>query len=456
MVMTAPDADSIRACLPGDVNRLVVAFSGGVDSTVLLHLAAQTGLALNAVHIHHGLQSAADDWAAHCQRFCDSRGIPLSIEKVAVQPSGEGIEAAAREARYEALARAITSGACLLTGHHADDQAETLLLRILRGTGPDGLRGVEACRRLGAGWLVRPLLDCTRAEIEAVATQAGLDWIEDPSNASVAQDRNYLRSQILPVLRQRWPKLAMSFSRLAGLAGEQRTVLTLLLDEKLRGLCADETGPLALDALAAMPQPMQAAVLRAWISHAGMRPPSQQRLYAGLRALVSAKEDRTPKLEWPQGQVLRHGDWLYRLPVAAPVLPQRQQWSMHSAAALAWQGTVGWMPQDRDEFTVPESLRNTGLSLRGPEPGERVTLPGRPQKLISEYAREAGILPWWRAALPVVQASDGRVLAIGVLGLTKAGAEQLDANAWRFVWNVVGGAADGDLAYVCRPDSVKC
>lgn len=451
MAMTTPDANWVRACLPADISRLVVAFSGGVDSTVLLHLASRTGLPVSAVHVHHGLQPAADDWAAHCRRFCDSRGIPLSIEKVDVKTRGTGIEAAAREARYAVLARSITDGACLLTGHHADDQAETLLLRMLRGTGPDGLSGIEAYRRFGGGWLARPLLDLTRVQIQSIAVEAELQWIEDPSNARCTQDRNYLREKIMPALTLRWPRASRSIARLAGLAAKQRGVLEDLLEDKLRQLCADETGPLPLAGLAAMNAPMQAAVLRAWIARAGMRAPSQRRLSAGLQGFLSARADRTPQLEWSDGQVIRHGDWLYRLPVTGPVVPERRQWVMHSAVTVAWQGAVGWMPQGSDEFAVPEPLCNTVLSLRRPQPGERVTLPGRPQKLLTEYAREAGVLPWWRAALPVAEAGDGQVLAVGALGLTQAGAEQIRANAWRFVWKAAAGPADADLRYVCKP-----
>lgn len=451
MAMNTPDVDWIRAALPGDVDRLVVAFSGGIDSTVLLHLAMQTNLPVSAVHVHHGLQSAADDWAAHCERFCDNRGIPIHIEKVDVKVDGAGLEAAAREARLAVFARLMTSGACLLTGHHADDQAETVLLRMLRGTGPDGLSGMRACRRFGDGWLARPLLGSTRAQIAAIASRAGLQWIEDPSNARCTQDRNYLRQRVMPALSQRWPRASSTLARLAGLAGEQRVVLEDLLVEKIRDICADETGPLALEPVTDMQAPMQAAVLRAWIMQAGMRPPSQRRLSSGLHALLSARGDRTPILEWSDGQVIRHGAWLYRLPGAPPAVTEPQRWPLQVSPTLDWQGALGWVSCASDDKAVPPALRDEVLQVRRPQPGERVDLVGRPSKLITEYAREAGVVPWWRSELPVVETAAGEVLAVGVLGLTAAGAARVDIDEWRLHWQMGAGAAPGDWAYVCKP-----
>ncbi len=451
MGMSAPDANAIRACLPASVDRLVVAYSGGVDSTVLLHLAAESGLPVVAVHVHHGLQSAADDWVAHCQWFCDQRQIPLTIKKVDVKNTGNGLEAAAREARYSTLAEAMTPGACLLTGHHADDQAETLLLRMLRGTGPDGMTGIEACRSFGEGWLARPLLPFTRFQIEALANDAGLRWVEDPSNAHCSQDRNYLRQTIMPALRQRWPQATNTLGRLADLAGEQRVVLNALLQEQLRESCADDMGPMSLQRLVAMTPPMQAAALRAWIAAAGLRPPSQRRLRAGLLALLSAKNDRTPKLEWSQGQVARHGDWLYRLPRELPTVPAAQPWTLSATTTLDWQGVLGWIPTGSDEFAVPEPLHGAVLNVRPPQVGERLALAGRPQKMIMDCARESGILPWWRSKLPVVETPEHGVLAVAGLGLTRAGVAQLQGGDWRLVWSVAADTTNCDLRYIHQP-----
>ncbi len=184
-----------------------IAFSGGLDSTVLLHLLASAEALppLSAVHVHHGLQSAADTWPSHCQSICDRLGVPLRVMRVQVQP-GASLERAARDARYRAFTEVIGAGEVLLTGQHRDDQAETLLFRLLRGAGVRGAAAMPVHRPLAGGHLVRPLLDVSRTELVAYADEHQLKWIEDPSNADMQFSRNYLRHRVIPTLTERWPK----------------------------------------------------------------------------------------------------------------------------------------------------------------------------------------------------------------------------------------------------------
>lgn len=206
-----------------------IAFSGGLDSTVLLHLLANLAKteslpALSAIHVHHGLQAAADAWPAHCQDVCDELSVPLQVQRVQVQP-GASLERAARDARYAAFSAATQANDVLLTGQHRDDQAETLLFRLLRGAGVRGLSGMPATRALGQGSLVRPLLDITRAELEAYARDHGLRWVEDPSNQDRQFSRNYLRHQVLPLLSGRWPQAYASMARSAAHLREAQGLL---------------------------------------------------------------------------------------------------------------------------------------------------------------------------------------------------------------------------------------
>ncbi|ANI52894.1 tRNA lysidine(34) synthetase TilS [Pseudomonas sp. DR 5-09] len=206
-----------------------IAFSGGLDSTVLLHLLANLAKteslpALSAIHVHHGLQAAADAWPAHCQDVCDELSVPLQVQRVQVQP-GASVERAARDARYAAFSAATQANDVLLTGQHRDDQAETLLFRLLRGAGVRGLSGMPATRALGQGSLVRPLLDVTRAELEAYAQDHGLRWVEDPSNQDRQFSRNYLRHQVLPLLSGRWPQAHASMARSAAHLREAQGLL---------------------------------------------------------------------------------------------------------------------------------------------------------------------------------------------------------------------------------------
>ncbi|GAE56601.1 hypothetical protein XPR_3236, partial [Xanthomonas arboricola pv. pruni MAFF 301420] len=242
------------AAPPGPV---LVAYSGGVDSSVLLHLLATTPryrvTGLRAVHVHHGLHADADAWAAHCQRQCDALQVPLQVAQVQVaRDSGLGLEAAARHARHVAFAAALAPGEWLALAHHRDDQAETFLLRALRASGPDGLAAMRAQRPFAAGMLWRPLLAHARAEVLAYAQAHRLQWIEDPSNADARHDRNFLRTQLMPVLQQRWPQAAEALARSAQLSADASDLLLQEDTALLPGLLT-AAGALDLPALRAQP-----------------------------------------------------------------------------------------------------------------------------------------------------------------------------------------------------------
>ncbi|EJM37300.1 tRNA(Ile)-lysidine synthetase, partial [Pseudomonas sp. GM33] len=215
-----------------------IAFSGGLDSTVLLHLLAHLAKteslpALSAIHVHHGLQAVADAWPEHCRSVCAALGIPLQTVRVRVAP-GASLERAARDARYHTFTEVTRPDEVLLTAQHRDDQAETLLFRLLRGAGVRGLSGMPRQRPLGKGHLLRPLLDVTRAELEAYANEHGLSWIEDPSNEDRQYSRNYLRHQVFPALTRRWPQAVATMARSAAHLTEAQGLLEELADMDLR------------------------------------------------------------------------------------------------------------------------------------------------------------------------------------------------------------------------------
>ncbi|WP_312936393.1 tRNA lysidine(34) synthetase TilS, partial [Pseudomonas sp.] len=218
--------------------RWQVAFSGGLDSTVLLHLlhayAQRHGAPpLCAVHVQHGLQAVADTWPAHCQQVCEQWGVELRLVEVKVE-TGASLEQAARTARYQAFEALLEEGDVLFTGQHLDDQAETVLFRLLRGAGLRGLTGMPQVRPLGRGQLVRPLLGHCRAQLQDYATRHGLTWIEDPSNSDTRFARNYLRAEVVPALRQRWPQAQQSLVRSAAHLHEAQGLLDELAREDLQ------------------------------------------------------------------------------------------------------------------------------------------------------------------------------------------------------------------------------
>ena len=250
---------------------VLVAYSGGMDSTVLLHLlandAAVRDRGLRALHVHHGLQAGADGWATHCFQACKDLGIACDIVRVTVnRSSGLGLEAAARQARQDVFAQSLRVGETLALGQHRDDQAETFLLRALRASGPDGLASMRPWRHFAGGWMWRPLLDTPRAALLAYAQTHRLTWVDDLSNADIAFDRNFLRQQVLPLLRERWPQASAAFARAAMLAA-QSTAILVEQDAQLLAAVREAMGTgLSVPALRTLSAAQRARVLRHWVA----------------------------------------------------------------------------------------------------------------------------------------------------------------------------------------------
>jgi tRNA(Ile)-lysidine synthase len=284
----------------------VIAWSGGLDSTVLLHCLvthADSTLRVRAVHVDHGLQAAAARFRRFCQRMARSWHVPLRVVRVNVPAErGASLEEAARKARRAALEEALAPGEVLLTAQHADDQLETLLLALMRGAGPKGLAGMPARLPLAGACLLRPLLESDRAAITAYAHANALEWEEDPTNATIRFDRNYLRTQVLPVLQARWPAVAHTVSRSARHCASAAALLEAAAASDLAA-AADGAG-LALTVLRRFTPPRRAAVLRAWIVESGARAPNERHLRQ-IEAMMSARRDAHPRLHLPDCTVRR-------------------------------------------------------------------------------------------------------------------------------------------------------
>ncbi|HWL61785.1 MAG TPA: tRNA lysidine(34) synthetase TilS [Steroidobacteraceae bacterium] len=290
--------------------RCAVAWSGGLDSTVLLHAlrtrsAQGPRIRLRALHVDHGLQAAAAGFRTFCQRTARRWRLPLTVLRVRVDRSpGVSVEQAARDARRQALAAALAPGELLLTAQHADDQLETVLLALLRGAGPKGLAGMPAAMPLAGTRLLRPLLQFDRAAIAAYAAAAGLDWVEDPTNADVRFDRNYLRKSVLPALRQRWPAASRTALRSARHCASAALMLESLAARDLEA-AADGAG-LEIAVLRRFSAARRAAVLRAWLQRAGCRAPNERHLRE-IEAMMAARRDAHPQLRLPDGVLRRSG-----------------------------------------------------------------------------------------------------------------------------------------------------
>ena len=392
-----------------------VAYSGGLDSSMLLHLLAdhrdRLSGPLSAIHVDHALQPGSRDWTEHCRRQCARRDIPITALTVdAGAAPGESPEAAARAARYAAIAEVVGPAAMLLTAHHQDDQAETLLLQLLRGAGVDGLAAMPAVRAWHGGWLARPLLGVQRKQIHAWARSRQLSWIEDPSNKHTEADRNFLRRQVMPLLAERWPSAGSSLAHSAALCADAAAALRREAATDFASLASADQDRLDVTALCDMGEARAREVIRFWLRCMGVPPIPSRRLHEALAQFCQARDDAQVEIDW-NGYSLRRF--------------RRQIWLVGKLAApgaglSAWTGEMrelgpglgrlhcieapgGIDPQLFTTANVQIGYRIDGLRCR---PAGRAGT-----RSFKKIAQEHGIPPWLRDRLPVIFV-DGQPAAI--------------------------------------------
>lgn len=400
----------IQTLPPLPIARIAVAFSGGLDSTVLLHALGATPdvreRGLRAIHVHHGLHPDADAWAAHCERICHALDVPLTVLRVHVDAaSGRGTEGAARAARLTAFRQALADDELLALAHHRDDQAETVLLRLLRGAGDGGLAAMRRRSRLGGLHLWRPLLELPRAVLREYAISHSLRWIEDPSNAETGYDRNFLRHRVLPLLAERWPQAARNITRSAALLAEQAQLLDVATAAQLDAV---QVAPdaLSISGLLAYPRPQRARILRRWLRARLGDPPPANVLNAAERDLLQARHDRQARIDWAGICLLRWRDRLHALRAKAA-------WPANWQAI--WDGRMPLSLPDGSHMVLHgcESF-DAPLTVRARRGGERIRLPGRGHHhALKHVLQDRHVPPWARERMPLLFGADGELLAAG-------------------------------------------
>lgn len=392
-----PRAQRYRVCL-----------SGGLDSTVLLQACAEVRAelgTLDAIHVNHNLQADAAAWSEHCRRLCVGLDVPLQVRSVSVDTtSAQGLEAAARDARYGAFQGLMQPGDMLLLAQHADDQLETFLLQALRGAGVRGLSAMPECVEWQGGYLVRPLLREHRANLEAWARDRGMSWIEDPSNADIRLDRNYLRREVLPRLKARWPAAADTISRAAAHCAEAEETLSALAAQDWARLDAGTTLPVA--ALDELGEARARHLLRHWLALRGLPLPPSHKLEEILLQ-AKAGEDRNPCVDWQGAEVRRYGGQLHALEPLPPASGEFRLLPGRFAELGAGLGALGLVPAVgegiRAELCGPEGLR---VAFR--EGGESCRPAGRTHgRPLKKWLQEMQVLPWLRERLPLVYSDEG-------------------------------------------------
>jgi tRNA(Ile)-lysidine synthase len=411
---------------------LVIAFSGGRDSVALLHAAcalrsqrAAHFRELHAVHVNHGLHPMASAWADHCRAVCQAWDVPLTVMAVDVRRAGRGLEAAARDARYAALAEAALAqrAALVLTAHHRDDRIETFLIQWLRGAGPDGLAAMPAARPFadGALALVRPLLEVSRAQIDAYVAQHALAYVEDSSNADTALLRNAIRRRVLPELAAARPGFHAAAARSIELIADASTALRALAADDLAACSAGvAAGALRLDRFAFLAPARQRLVLRAWLAAAGIEAPSRARLQEIVQQALIARSDARllVRLVSAAGsvEVRRHrGLLVLHTPAVAERGGRAIQWQGEEEIAMPeWGGALRFVAADGEGFD-PDWLRAVPLEVRARGGGERFKPhPTRPSKTLKRLFQDAGIAEFDRGALPLVWRADRLIFVAGL------------------------------------------
>ena len=400
---------------------IYIGYSGGIDSHVLLHLCASMAHLkekITAVYVHHGLQLEANAWAEHCKKTATGLGVDFKVIRVdAIAGQGESPEEVARNARYTALKTLIETDDLLLVAQHREDQLETVLLQLFRGSGLSGLSAMPAFMNFGKGVLLRPLLDTPKIAVEDYAKLHTLSWIEDPSNQSNNFNRNFLRNAIVPLLKQRWPACDKTVARSAGHCAEAQ----LLLSEQAKKVflpifnVLDET--LSISQLIAYSLTQQRLVIREWFQMLNLKMPSQAFIERIQSDVISARPDSDPLLSGKGYCIRRYRDKLYCLKVGeaekivASIWPKMQiSFSFSAGQALYFMPSSAGICYDKwQKSTVVVKVRSGG---------EKISLPGRKgHHDLKQLFQEAGIAPWERAGIPLIYLDD-KLAVVGDLWIS--------------------------------------
>ena len=402
--------------------RFLVAVSGGIDSTVLLHALTKCvekfQTRILAIHINHGLHNDAAVWEEHCRTMAANLNVSFVSESVEINlESGLGLEATARQVRYDAFHKYVEEGDWLLSAHHENDQAETLFLNLMRGSGFAGIAGIGALQNFAYGMLVRPLLDISGSAIEAYAEQNKLRWIDDPFNFDMRFDRNFLRQEIIPTLAERWPGVSACLSRSAKLASEASEMLNDLAELDLSAVSiGKKPDRLDLQGLKSLSEKRQRNVLRHATRKCGLPLPPATRLYQITHELIPARKDGQPLVDWPGAEIRRYRDKLYLL--ATAVLEEKL-----IVAKLMVDGSWLDLGAGRGQMRLQAGVdggidRETvkgGILLRYRQGGESFCPVGRKNThKLKKLMQEDGIVPWMRQRIPLLYSGD-YLVAVGDL-----------------------------------------
>lgn len=413
-----------------DARRFLIGFSGGADSTALItalqRLRDDLGAPLEAIHFNHGLHEQAQTWQDHCQTYCSKLAVPLTVHQLGLSAEMGNIEAVAREARYSFLEAHLQTGAVYLTAHNQNDQAETLLLNALRGSGVDGLAGIPPVRSLGPGRVARPLLEIPRSVIEAYLVSENVTWVEDLSNTNTNLDRNFLRHRVIPLMESRWPA---AVSRLAKSAAHMATAAKALdaMVSEFAQLESHAGMTLPLGALEAGTGEMPALVIRTWLRQHRVPAPPEARLDELIVQLEGAGPENHCEVRWRHYALRQFGEMLHL--TRTPDLPPCPEMTWREDPRIYLGPFLGTLCLKGSTPTVPSGWsagpRSDGAVMR--------THAGGPHRKLKKVIQECAIPPWQRDSIPVLY-WNGEPAAIGDWVLAPRLQDWLERHSIEFEW----------------------
>ncbi len=415
-----------------------IGFSGGLDSHVLLQLCSKISFCQNkitAVYIDHGLQSESEKWAAHCRSVAEQLAVNfLAIKVDASAKNRQSPEEAARDARYQAFKRLIEEADVLLLAQHQEDQLETVLLQLFRGAGLSGLSGMPQLMSFAGGQLVRPLLSVDKQSLLDYAVQQQLVWVDDPSNKANTFDRNFLRNEIIPALKQRWPALEKTVSRSAEHCANAQN----FLDTKARAGFAEaydlSDHTIVISQLEKHGDFLQKLILRYWFKQQGLRMPPKDFINKILNQVVGASRDSAPVLSGQGHEIRRYRDRLYCLKKQEEVnLHEQFDWC-DVAQALCLPGAGKLKLVCADSGVLFSDLNCAKITVKFRQGGETIALPGREGRhQLKKLFQEVGIPPWQRHLTPLIYIGN-ELLAVGEYWISSSYFSQKKGACVRFKW----------------------
>lgn len=422
-----------------DADKYWIACSGGMDSSVLLHLfylnSPRLKQPVEVVYVDHRLQQQSKEWGSFCGLLCQQYDFSFSSLEIDEEyKNGFSIEEWAREKRYELLADMMNENDILFTAHHQDDQVETFFLHAFRGSGPRGLVAMPGIRKFSNGFHARPLLSCTRKELQRYANEHQLSWKTDPSNDNIRYDRNYLRKSVLPVIEERWPAFRITIARLVRHQQEVKSLLDEIADNDLKQAITEKTYVINIDAINDYSNARKKNLIAYWLKKLDMNLPASRHLNQIITDVLDSEPDKAPCVNWHGVEIRRYRNMLYAM---NSLLEHDQSihyvWKINQPFQLSEESLVA--SSSKGQGILKECIENQTVEIRYRQGGEKI----RPEnqsmtKSVKQLFQEKGVLPWHRDRIPLIYIDDQLALIPGICVDEKFCAKENEA-AWDIRWS---------------------